>query len=216
MTEVSKADTIDDQTQALVYGYIRNYSNLNNIPTILIQICLLYLWCIESFDRCTFDLEITDDCKKVQKRSSHNCWNNICYGKVSICSTSNKLVKWTFKINECLHKFYSIQIYLISHASLLVKPDRFAGHYKLNVNHAWTASKKYKLAKSTNIIKVILNTFAATLYVSIGEYTHCVYQNIYHEDYEFNWRIAVAIFNKNQQIELIKFECQETNSYSIK
>ena len=210
-----KIRQIDEKTKFIIYGFIRR-SFEKDIPSSIIYICLSYLWCIESFARCTFDLEIFNGNYSVQKCVSNNCWNNICYGTIGINSMSNKLVIWTFEIDkycELNKQFYTFMLYLISQPTLMIQPHRNPNNYKLNVNHAWILSQRNtKSTKKIRTIKVILNTFGQTICLAVGGHTHCVCNDLV-RDNNIDYRVAVSILKTDQKVTLINFQCNETDEY---
>ena len=204
---------IDDKTKAVTSGFIRAEFK-SDISISIIQICALYLWCIESFAYCSLNLQISSDRYSVKKWSNARTWNNISCGQICIKSISTKLAIWTFKVQKICKfnkHFYGFMFYLCSGFGL------HQLHYKLNVDHAWILSLRNKFnfnneQEPIQVIKVILNTFNKTVCLSINNYTHCVCNNFVQHS-NINYRIGVSILDKEQAIKLINFECKKINQF---
>ena len=106
MSLIKKIQSVDQESTDLVFGYTRNIQasiKSYNIPLAIYHLCLAYYYYPEYFDRAKHDyFQISEDKETITciKDSSwvHN--PHTIYMKKWILSQSNKIIKWTFKINN--------------------------------------------------------------------------------------------------------------------
>eukprot|EP01084_Bolivina_argentea_P152868 266584_1 len=106
---ISKAKHADIDVSHLIFGYCRKMEQYNaihiNIIPLIKYIIVLYYWQQEYFNKLGTDINVSNDkttiTKDIASDKDHiSGWMNTTYGKNCINSISNKIVKWTFKINK--------------------------------------------------------------------------------------------------------------------
>ena len=102
--EYKLLDTVDKRTKFTVYGFVRNiegsFQSAINIPISIIDICILFFWRREFFEKCGDCLTITGDQRNTITNHSHNTWNNFAMGSQWIESNSSQIIKWTVQITK--------------------------------------------------------------------------------------------------------------------
>ena len=97
---------IPDKFKHIAFGYTRQSEkeyDIPNLPKVVIYLVLGYFFHGEYFEKCGDDLQISDDKMTVKRttlpRRLRRFWNT-AYGKLWIPLDSNKVTKWTFKIES--------------------------------------------------------------------------------------------------------------------
>ena len=100
-------NTVDEETQLIVFGYIRlhqklllptKYNIFKEIPSSIISICIFYYYIYEEFEIAGKDILTSNDKLTIIKQKDN--WNNTTYGKMTIKSTDKCICKWKIKIND--------------------------------------------------------------------------------------------------------------------
>ena len=111
---------IPSSFKSLVNGYIRDQQNKlllgQNIPSVIMYICILYYYDGEYFTQSNEDLSISKDKRTVTKikNNLYRPWKNRAIGNIWVGSMSNKIVKWKFIINRTTGGLNTIFVALIS------------------------------------------------------------------------------------------------------
>lgn len=111
MPSLKKVKSADNESKDVVFGYVREVDKSmenTNIPAAISCLCLAFYYFPEYFAKAREDkFKISDD--KLTIISIDNCSyeNHSIYMNKWINSQSNKIIKWTFKINnkgrDCLY-----------------------------------------------------------------------------------------------------------------
>ena len=95
---------VSKQTKYMVHGYIhefeRLYSSITNIPLSIIQICILFLFQTECFEKCGKDMIIAGNNNDTIEVTKDPSYLTATYGATWIHSNESKIIRWTFKFIE--------------------------------------------------------------------------------------------------------------------
>ena len=101
-----QAKDADDQLTYLVFGFIKSIQNshdsLSIIPIDIFYLCIVFLFQPEYFNIMGDGIDVSEDRMTITKsKESIGSWDNTSYGKISILSTSERIVTWKVKMNKC-------------------------------------------------------------------------------------------------------------------
>ena len=95
--------SIHNKTQFTVAGYIRQIQtalSLDNLPPLIMYLCLSYFYLGEYLEKAGDDLTISEDQMTVTKCKNSKSWENNAYGKLWIDSDVDQIAKWKLRIDE--------------------------------------------------------------------------------------------------------------------
>ena len=102
--QIKLHEYINDRCKNIVFGYIKKMETklglYQNIPPLIIHLCVMFYFPGEYIEKCTQDLAISNNNMTITKIDKDFAWNNKAFGKIWIDSTSNSISKWVIKINS--------------------------------------------------------------------------------------------------------------------
>ena len=104
MALLKRIKSIDQKTKDLVLGWIREVEEQvksRNISLMVSYVCLAHYYIPEYFDKARQDsFMISEDKRRITSITNWESEEHTIYMKHWIHSMSNKIAKWTFKINQ--------------------------------------------------------------------------------------------------------------------
>ena len=104
MASLSKLKAIDQTSKDAVFGYIKQFEKsliLNNIPMAVYYLCLAYYYFAEYFDKFREDcFKLSDDKWTIKCIKQCHADFHTIYMKKWFHSQTNKIIKWTLKMNK--------------------------------------------------------------------------------------------------------------------
>ena len=100
MSSLKQLSKIDERTKLKVYGWIRTAEKelrLNYIPTMISNICILYVRDEDFFEIIADNVKVS---KKDKCLTKINCngWNNCSFGSIEIPSKTDLIHQWDVKV----------------------------------------------------------------------------------------------------------------------
>ena len=103
-TQYRSLNMVDKRTKCIVYGYINQIERLfqfsTNIPISIIQICILFYFEKECFEKSSDFIKIYGDQQELITKIKSNGWSCVAFGSKWIESNRLNIIKWTVKIIE--------------------------------------------------------------------------------------------------------------------
>eukprot|EP01084_Bolivina_argentea_P220808 374135_1 len=216
---VTNVKNVDEWTKYTVLGYIRRLQHLlnTNIPNDVINVCILYYFVSEYFEKCG---QNTIASSKINK-NDYICMNhsggwNTSYGSIIIDGNKSihSVYRWTFQIYN--HAQGGTLIGISNSQFSKINTDMtgskkasdcyYAFFPKLGTkcSHEYM-SDEYGMACYSNCIKVvmILNCKKKKLkYYVDGKYQGVAFRNI---NFEYKYRLAISISGLLKSVQIIDF-----------
>ena len=215
--ELKTAKQADERSKLLVFGYIRNINDTQQISTNISDLIwimiLIYYMEHEYFDSFGDDLQLSNDKKMVTKIKRDNNWDNNCYGIIEIASTNNNCIyEWKFKIKlssgDCGHCV--IGITAEEHTPNIDFEENDGCHYALS-STGFNYTQKYDWITQcddfshNDHVTLQLNMAQKEIrYLTDDEDLGIIYKNINHGD-DVIYRLFVAINAIGDSIEITDF-----------
>ena len=224
---LKKLKAADEADTHLVFGWIRSVEQLmkfDNIPMAIFYLCWVYYHVGEYFYNARKDhFEISNN------KSNIRCINSICYDdhtifmKYRVNSMSNKIIKWTFKINEYTGRNSDEMYFGIMSVSLLeiklsksLKHDvtaKYRPNYLLtNGGQLYHNSQLKKNGRSLfhpfgrgAKLSFTLNLPASKFILQIDEKPGIVLFNDIKRESNINYRFFMQLEGKNDSVTLLDF-----------
>ena len=218
--------SVNSNTKYLIYGYIHEMEKKlklsTNIPSSIIDVCILFFFIREFLEKCGEDLVIDggDTLTKISK----DAWDNAAFGSKWFESNTNDIIKWTihviaagndtscgvnigivskeFGLNESFYRINSSKkyfpFYFNSNGNCIYDNGQFRSNYM----------KTYGLSNET--LTMELNLKKAQLIFYLNEECYGVAcDNIVKED-NVKYKFVISLFYCNAKIKLVDFEYNDS------
>eukprot|EP01084_Bolivina_argentea_P177093 306331_1 len=227
-TEKQKLNQVDQRSQYVVFGYIRNiqqllesyHSAINktnitfyNIPKGIIYQCLFFYYTMEYFAIIGKHIKCTEEQTTITVSNSINC---SCFGKLNIKSKEKLIHIWKFKIN-CMQEQVGIGINSATHSKLSHTNGWYATNTSCFNGCYYTDRKgiqygkgnwnyKGKPFKTGDKVNMILDLSDRTLSFELnGENQGNFYENIPVEE-NLNYKMAVLMYYELSSVSLLSYD----------
>ena len=210
---------VDRKTEYVVNGFIHRIENISslsiNVPRSIIQICILFFFQFEYFEKCGDDLSITGDQEnRIKKSAEVDGWRNIGYGSKWIESNTSNIIRWTIKIIK--HKQNDgVMVGVISkeidsndclwnstHCTFLWNKIIYYEGCNINdeyIDHYWV---------NTNVLLTMeLNLKKSELIYYINDKCYGTATNKIKKSDNIRYKLAVSLYWPYDEIEIVKYEC---------
>ena len=223
MSSLKQLSKIDKRTRFKVYGWIREAEkelSLNYIPTMISNICILYVRDDEIFHMIGDNVKLSNN-KKCLTKINANGWKNCNFGINEIPSKSDSICQWDVKVID-LHPGLGRSIFRIGVSSSTLVNKNMCHYHAKEGDYYVIYNDKYKCEESTKLFQPDrqLPEFGVNDIVSIylhlkkedgnlsvavnGGDKYMVYSDIKRGE-NISYRLMVALNIINDSVEIVNF-----------
>ena len=219
--EIEVLKTVDITTKLMIDGYVRNAQKTcsisQDIPTPIIQIILLFYYLVEHFDIHKNIIKVCGEHRDTIIKTNSSGFNNLTFGSVSIPSTIDNIIAWTFKMETNASNQNGLSLGIIR-ASDAITANVGCNYLSTNIcAYLYCSSssiyykgkllKKYgeELGKIGSIIKMVLNMKSGELTYYKNDKSFGVACKVEKGDH-IEYKLAVTLYWPSATWKLINFE----------
>lgn len=221
MATLKELQNADDELKDLVFGFVREskvHHSLDDIPSDITYLCLLYLFEPEYFDEIGNQTIVSNNKMTITKDGDDHIWNNTTYCKQSISSMTNKIISWTSKMGsmdamcigitsttDCKSSDFSYNssknpdsiYYAISHAGI--------GFFNKDNDNA-TFKGMHRISFETgDTVTFILNLFDKTVSLKVNGSDAVILWEDIKIGNDISYKFAVSLINSEDSVTLLDF-----------
>ena len=207
---------VDQQSKDIVYGYIKQMQQFENIPIDVVKLCLKFYYLREYFgEGSALYYTISDD--KSTIINTYFGSNGMCYMNNWMHSELNKTFKSTFKINHCSSSplwFGLVSKYLPkistwnsnqNHESYFV--SNRGVRYQKGIQYGTYTNRKYDFGKSGDTVYYTLNMSAHTFGLTFKGQSYILFTDI-KSGKDIEYIFVLTLPRKGDSVTLINFDIQ--------
>ena len=217
--------SVNGHTKYLIYCYIheieKQYKLSANIPASIFDICILFFFIQEYFEKCGKNSIISGN--YTLTKISTDSWENAAFGKKWFESNTNDTIKWTIKVIatgkegacginigiiskefDTNHSFYTVGDQQETHQPFYFNSNGYLVYD--NGKYKGFIMPMYGYNKSNDTLTMELNLKKAQLIYYINDKCYGVaVDNIVKND-NVKYKFVVSLYFANAKIKLINFE----------
>ena len=218
-------EDVDDKTDCMVNGYVRQSEELLNedestiIPPLIIYTILMYYWITKEYFDIINEDHVSLSKDKLTLRFIGQGWHNSNFGKVKIHSTSDVICKWKFKCHGPdggWNVLFGIttgndkhQVFVWDKKAKFHGVNGYTGHSYHSTEKGKHESRQYGCSFSGgDAVEMILDLSKKQLSFVLNDEDQGIAADDVKREDDLEYRAVVSFCTQGTSVELISFEIQ--------